>query len=256
MRLLAWLIGIIIGWSLTTSTAGAVATSAGSNHAGQYTSPTNGSESEYYGWRGVKGYIYWHDNGQLNESPPGTYVHVDSWLGAKSSAYMSWVFAGITVDTPNYPVAQLFVENVLYGEQRHLTYYSPLWTPGSMFVKIESTGYRNPTMNAYKWDVLFGNGDHAQYNYIPTETGCMKAFGESYNAGGYNVLPRSYFGTNRNSYNTSGYALRLQRGDLTWELWDADLLANLGTGVNNSDDPPYRYSLGRPYYYFATITDW
>lgn len=138
----------------------------GYNHVGQYTATSNGNWLEYYGWRGANGYIYWDTAGVFNQYPAGADVMVASWLGAYAGGD-NWVFAGITGDT-DHASRYLFVENLLNGVRRHFTNYGGLAIPGAMYVKIESTGYYNPTLGAYKWDVLFGNWMHSEFNYIPT----------------------------------------------------------------------------------------
>lgn len=224
------------------SVAAAAGSAYGYNYARQWTSTATGNPASYYGWAGVSGYMYWATSGYAYSSYASM---VCSWMGVKDSTG-DWVQAGYTKGSDTQYQGKLYIEN-MYNDLPTVTFIANATPPYAAPCVIEYSG-----TSGYWYCTLGAFGRYTKR--MTYNSGSPSAGVEALNAGYYNVVPSTYFGSNRSSYNGSTYVLKL-RGSAGWETWDESLRAG-GTYVFNLNDPPYHYSTGYRYYYFGAWNMW
>lgn len=199
--------------------------------------------AEYFGWRGIKGNIYWKTDGILNRYAP---TH-DLACGAIKIDSDSWVQGGLWHDLDDGK--RLYVEAYRDGVSVRSAWGATVGTPSNVSFQISPTGYVTPS-GMYEWRVRVAGT--VWYAYQWNDNGKATAqveLQQEYPEGGVSKLPLVYMGTNRASYSSTSEALYLLNGTGAWELWDTSLRA--GTTWAHEYLPFAHYSAGYPYYYFA-----
>jgi len=200
------------------------------------------SGNEWYGWEGMKGYLYWKSDGTL---PSNIYAHNLGALSVKMADLLSWSQGGLWLRPYSTPCQ--YHENV-YKNRQVLSWGSYPSTPGPCYVRVMYEGHDGPG-GLPSWEIMVG--------------GWHESFEQDYNRGKATAQDECYvpaatyprpatiiFGSDTYGYDDSAHALWLQNYvNDTWEVWDTSL--SHGTTWAHEYSPQIIYSTSMPYYYFS-----